>query len=413
MAAMTDFTIVEELVTLTMEERVGLDRKDEWVTVGVPLPKGRVSSTDQLAVLRDGKPVAAEILPVNRWWDDGSLRWVHLIFRADCPARGSASVSLALAQNATLPKAAIKVTEEDDRFVLDTGVLAFQVRKHGFNVVDTAEICDETIVSTHGRGLGVQVDGQEYLASLDPDVQVEMEESGPLHAVLHATGSFRDESGNRKFDFDCRIYAYANSANVKIAVTLVNRQGKTPDFIPLSGFFLDLPTSIENGRCLFDAEDGSFRQGSLAEHDEAFIYQSSSGEHVFGGGVSGYGGGKQTKSDTTGWADLSGDGSGLAAGVRWFWQLHPKSIELTRDGLVRVCLYPQRHGKPLNIYTGVARTHEIMLAFHSGASDSDQMAGIFAGLQKPLRPFATPKWYCRDTQCLGDNCEAGGMYMVK
>lgn len=408
MAAMTDSAIVEELVTLTMEERVGLDRTDEWVTIGVPLPEGKVSSIDQLAVLRDGKPVAAEILPVNRWWGDGSLRWVHLIFPADCPARGRVSLSLALTQNAISPKPAIKVTEEDDRFLLDTGALRFQVRKRGFNVIDTAEIGDETIVSTHGRGLGVQVDGQEYLASLDPEVQVEIEEVGPLHAVLHATGSFRDESGDRKLDFDCRIYAYANSSNVKIVVTLINRQGKTPDFIPLGGFFLELPTSIENGGCLFGAEDGSIRQGSLEEHDEAFIYQSSSSEHVFGGAVSGHGGGKQTKSDTTGWADLSDDGSGLAAGVRWFWQLHPKSIELARSGLVRVCLYPQRHGKPLNVYTGVARTHEIMLAFHSDSGDPKQLAGIFAGLQKPLRPFAPPKWYCRDTQCLGDYCEAGG-----
>ena len=34
MAAITDSAIVEELVTLTMEERVGLDREDEWETIG-------------------------------------------------------------------------------------------------------------------------------------------------------------------------------------------------------------------------------------------------------------------------------------------------------------------------------------------------------------------------------------------
>ena len=90
-----------------------------------------------------------------------------------------------------------------------------------------------------------------------------------------------------------------------------------------------------------------FKEGGLVEYDEAFIYQSSSGEHAFGGAVPGHGGGKQTKPDTTGWADLSDNGDGLTAGVRWFRQLHPKSIELSRDGPVRVCLYPQRHGKPL------------------------------------------------------------------
>lgn len=283
MAAMTDSAIVEELVTLTMEERVGLDRADEWVTIGVPLPKGKVSSIDQLAVLRDGKPVAAEILPVNRWWKDDSLRWVHIIFPTDCRARGKTSVSLALTQcrvadceeekrigNAILPKPVIKVTEEDDRFLLDTGVLKFQVRKHGFNVIDTAEIANKAIISTHGRGLGIQVDSQKYLASLDTNVQVELEELGPLHAVLHTTGSFKDKSGNRKFDFDCRIYAYANSANVKIVVTLINRQGKTPDFIPLSGLFLEFPTAVENGKCRFGAEDGSIKEGSLIEHERRY-----------------------------------------------------------------------------------------------------------------------------------------------
>lgn len=409
MVAMTASTEMEELVTLTMEERIGLDRENEWVTIGVPLPEGKVSSTEQLVLLKDGKSIDAEILPVNRWWDDGSLRWVHLIFRADCPGSGKADVSLALTQNAAPSEQIIKVTEEADGFILDTGVLKFQVRKTGFNVIDAAEMDGEAILLSHKRGLGVQVDDEEYLAALDPEVQVELEEVGPLHAVLHATGSLRNESGHRKFDFDCRIYAYAGSPNVRVVVTLMNRQGETPDFIPLSGFFLELPTSIENGKCLFGIEDGSFKQGSLDEHDEAFIYQSSSSEHIFGGAVSGQGGGKQTKPDTIGWADLSGNRGGLAAGVRWFWQLHPKAIELTKDGLIRVCLYPQRHNKPLNIYTGVARTHEIMLAFHSGNGKPENLAGIFAGLQKPLRPFAPPKWYCRDTQCLGDYCESGGV----
>jgi hypothetical protein len=99
MAAMIDSAIVEELVTLTMGERVGLDREDERVTIGLPLPKGKVSPPDQLAVLRDGEPIPAEILSVNGWWEDGSLRWVHLIFPANCPARGKASVSLALTRN--------------------------------------------------------------------------------------------------------------------------------------------------------------------------------------------------------------------------------------------------------------------------------------------------------------------------
>jgi len=398
----------EELVTLTMTERAGVDRNGEWVTIGVPLPKGKVKSADELVLLRDGKAIPTEILPVNKWWDDGSLRWIHLIFCSDCPAKGTTPVTLALGKQGIPLKQMVKVTEKADRFVVDTGALLFQVRKNGFNVIDTAKVGDEVIVTHHNRGLGIQVAGKEYLAALDSEVKVSLEESGSLYAVLHATGSFKDETGDKRFDFDCRLYVYANSPNVKVVVTLINRQGETSDFIPLNALFLELPITVDEGTCLFGAEDGGIKKGNLADNTEAYIYQSSSSEHVFGGAVEGKGDGKQTKPDTIGWSDLSDEKKGLGAGIKWFWQLHPKSIEFTSDGIVHIGLYPKRHKKPLNIYTGVARTHEMLLAFHSDIGNAELLKGVFAGQQKPLRSFAKPSWYCRDTQGLGDYCEAGG-----
>lgn len=399
---------LQELVTLTMVERVGINRVNEWITIGVPLPKGRIKSTDQLCLLQDSKVIPSEILPVNKWGDDDTLRWVHLIFPSDCPSNGKASVTLARAGKTPPPEQIVRVTEKADRFIVDTGVLVFEVRKKNFNVIDIARVEGELIVGSHGRGLGVEVEGREYLASLDPEVKVTLEESGSLHAVLRATGSFKNTTGKKKFDFDCRIYGYAGSTSVKIVVTLINRQGKDADYIALSAFFLELPTVVKKANCVFGTEDGRTNQGNLAEKSEAYIYQVSSNRHTFGGAVEGEGGGKQTKPHTIGWGSLSDATKGLAAGVRWFWQLTPKSIELTPDGMIRIGLYPARHLKPLDIYTGVARTHELRLFFHQGPAKVKELQGVFAGLQQPLRPFAQPKWYCRDTQGLGDYCEAGG-----
>jgi hypothetical protein len=282
------------------------------------------------------------------------------------------------------------------------------VRKRGFNLIDTARLGGETIIRNHSRGLGVSVGGKEYLASLDPNARLVLEEKGPLHAVIHATGSFRDAAGERRFDFDCRLYAYAGCPYVETVVTLLNRQGQEPDKIALDGFFLELPTTVRQGTCAFGTEDGAVNKSSLAEKSEAYIFQSSSSEHIFGGAVTGRGGGKQTKPTTIGWGGLSDQTKGLAAGVKWFWQLHPKSIEINAGGRLHVGLYPARCAKPLDIYAGVARTHEVRLFFHAGQPDAKKLHGVFAGLQRPLRPFAPPKWYCRDTQCLGDYCEAGG-----
>ncbi len=365
----------EELVSLTMVERAGVERQAEWATIGVPLPKGRVKSAEDLSLLRQGRPLDAEILPVNRWWDDGTLRWVHLIFPVGCSANGKASVTLALGAATATREETLRLTELDDRFLLDTGPLIFAVRKRGFNLIDTVQVNGETIIRSHNRGLGVSIGGNEYLASSDADTRVVLEEKGLLHAVIRAMGSFRSTAGEKQFDFDCRLYAYAGCPYVGTVVTLLNRQGQESDKIALDGFFLELPTTVRQGTCAFGTEDG---------------------------------GGKQTKPNTIGWGSLSDGTKGLAAGIKWFWQMHPKSIEVNADGRLYVGLYPARCSKPLDIYTGVARTHEVRLFFHAGQPDAKKLHGVFAGLQRPLRPFAPPKWYCRDTQCLGDYCEAGG-----
>jgi len=408
LSAVTTARPGQELVSLTMAERAGVERQAEWVTIGVPLPKSRVKSVEDLSLLQDGRPIDAEIIPVTRWWDDGTLRWVHLIFPAGCPANAKASVTLAVGETTAQHEASLRCTETDDGFLVDTGPLTFQVRKNGFNLIDMAQVNGETIIRSHSCGLGVCVGGKEYLASSDPNARVVLEEKGPLHAVVHATGSFRNAAGERQFDFDCRLYAYAACPYVDTVVTLINRQGQEPDKIALDGFFVELPTTVRQGTCTFGTEDGGVNKGSLAVKPEACIFQSSSSEHVFSGAVAGGGGGKQTKPTAIGWGDLSDQTKGLAAGVKWFWQLHPKSIEFNAEGRLLVGLYPARCSKPLDIYTGVARTHEVRLLFHAGQPDVKKLHGVFAGLQRPLRPFAPPKWYCRDTQCLGDYCEAGG-----
>jgi len=397
-----------DIVTLTMTERAGVERRAEWITIGVPLPKGLVKSPDELYLRQNGRTVPCEVLAANKWWVDGTLRWVHLIFQSDCPANGNALVTLAGASAAPPPKDLVTVTDKPDRFVVDTGAITFEVRKKGFNIIDVVKIQDEVIINSHNRGLYVLVEENEYCAALDQDVTVTLEEKGPLHVVLRATGSFKNSKGQRKFDFDCRLYACAGSQEVRVVVTLINRQGKDADYIPLGALILELPATIHSGDCLFSSENGGTKQGSLSDKPEAYIYQVSSTEHVFGGAVEGRGTGKQTKPNMIGWGYLRGENKGIGIGIRWFWQMHPKSIEFTSDGMARAGLYPARHDKPLKIYTGVARTHELRLCFDKGGPDIAKLKSTFASLQQPLRPFAPPSWYCRHTKALGDYCEAGG-----
>lgn len=395
----------QDLVRLTMKERCGVQRKGEYVTFGVPLPKGKVSSVNNLVLRHGDQPIPAEFLPVTRWWEDGSLRWVHLLFQTDCPANGSEDVTVALADSPAGRNRRIQVAEDENSIVVDTGALLCRIRKSGFNLIDGASVQGNEIIEPHSRGLGVRVAGREYLAALDPNVEVTLEETSSLHAVVRARGAFMSKGGERRFDYDCRLYAHAGSPTVRVVLTILNRQGRIDEFIPLDAFFIEIPTTLKAARCAFGSENG-LQTARLNENDEAFIHQSTSDKHTFGGALSGNGKGKSTKSDSIGWGGLSNDNNGLTAGIKWFWQTYPKSVEVNGAGLVRIGLYPERQGRPLKFYPGVARTHEVMLAF--GDMDDHAMQSVFAGFQKPLRPFAPPKWYCRDTRCLGDLCEAGG-----
>ena len=400
-----------DLVKLTMRERVGLARKDEPITIGVPLPEGLVKSVGELTLKRaDGRDILAEVRPVVMW-KDGSLRWVHLYFMGDCPASGKASVTLVQAR-APAGQWKLRVQDRAEAITVVTGPLKFVVRKKGFNLIDSAWVdssgrgafdAAHQVIAPHTRG-GVLVEGNtEFTTASDPDVKVVVEESGPLHVVIKATGAHKNaDASEKRLDFVARIYAYNNSPVVRLTYTFIMAQGsKRNDHISLTSLNVELPTTVKAGQVLFGAEtEEGPKAGKLAADEEAFVYVSDSDTITYGGAVSGSSQGKSIKSKRIGWADLSDGSIGLAAGVRWFWQMHPKSVELFGDGVVRIGLYPGRHGKAEEIYSGVARTHYLQLVFHE-ATDAARLAGQFAGMEDPLRPFAPTRWYCQDTWSFG------------
>ena len=77
-------------VPIRLEEFAGVARQGEAVTFGIPLPKGLIKDTARLRLFgSDDAPVPASFRAVNRWWDDGSIQWVHTDFFADTAAKKS------------------------------------------------------------------------------------------------------------------------------------------------------------------------------------------------------------------------------------------------------------------------------------------------------------------------------------
>lgn len=116
--------------------------------------------------------------------------------------------------------------------------------------------------------------------------------------------------------------------------------------------------------------------------------------------------GKSTKPNSTGWIDLTRGGKGVAVGVKWFWQMFPKSLAVDAKGLIRVGLFPRQTAEPLEVYMGQSRTHDLTLVFHDDKTTAADLNNVFSGQSRPLRAWAAPRYYCRDTHAFGYSVEA-------
>ena len=332
-------------VPLTVAESAGVARTAEPVTFGVPLPQGLTSDTARLRLTRqDGRVVPASFRVANRWTSDQSVQWVHADFFADVEARGKSMYRLQLSDTPVpTPSAALKVIAGADQITVNTGPLEFTVGRNG-PFLQAPGLRD--------ADFALRSDERIYKASQWPMSDLVIEEQNPVRVVLKRTGAHGwVDRKDRALDYVIRIYAWAGQSQVRIVHSFVNRQGsKLSEFVRLDGLWL---------------------QARLDRKAEPTIVEQLSAEPR-----------------RRGWFEAGGIGFGL----RWFWQLYPKGFEVRPDGSVRLALFPET-ARPQNIYTGVAKTHEMILSFDG--------KDLSAQLDHPLHAAAEPKWYTRDTGALG------------
>jgi len=396
----------QPLVELTIKERASVDRESEPVTSGIPLPPGRVENVDHLNLLdHAGNPLDVDIQAVNRWWKSDSLNWIHLTFQASLSANGEQKFTLVKQKEPRTSKTGLEVEESDERITIDTGPLRFSVRKSGFNGIDEAWLGGEQLLRSHDGGLVMKADGETYRSRLEETSRVEIEKLTLQYVRIRAEGTLRSLKGKEGFDYRCRLTAFTGLARVESQLTVFNTMGPArEDHVALEALHWEIPTVLSGPRVLIGGEQQIY-QSPLAADESAWIYQKDSDEYMLGGVLVGKGNGKSTKPLSTGWIGASTQSGVVAVGVRWFWQLHPKALKVDGKGTLQIGLYPDMH-QPLDIYTGVSRTHDLLFCFSSESESEDRLQSVFAGFQRPLQAMAPIRWYTRDTGAFGKLVEA-------
>ncbi len=396
-----------------IHERSGVDRIEEPVTGGVPLPQGWASSLSSLSAVSGGAQLPCQFSEAARW-PDGSLKWVHLNLVTSLEANTRLYLDLRNSGSNSF-QSQISVNETEESLTVETGRIKAVVRRSGFNLIDRLWLTESgenvsQLIDTHDRGLVMWAGGQEFVSALDAATTVEVESSGPVRVVLKAEGDLANSSGGGQgFHYVCRLYFHGGSSVVRVAFSFENRgpylEGRE-DKVALAGLHLEIPfsgtaTSVAAG--LPGGAGDDFRP--VGQGARVLCPSSTELSYSIDGLAAGSTSPKSVKSDQIGWlaAGLNPDGEGAALGisVKYFWEMHPSSLELDVSGsTISAGLYPGSTSKTLDIYSGVGRTFYLRLAFVPGSRRED-IGKMLAGEQKPLLILAEPDYYCRDSGVFG------------
>ncbi|HRU06964.1 MAG TPA: hypothetical protein P5137_14455, partial [Candidatus Brocadiia bacterium] len=177
-------------------------RYEGWpVRSAVALPKGAVTDLSQIRLLDRGRESPCGLSAISRWAPDGSLRWVGLDFPAYISA--GSPMTYTVEYGPAVKRAAAKGIEHwsvAGVIVVNAGAVMLNVPQNSFVGVQDAWVDSnrdgvftdaEQVIWTRRGPAGpylVDAEGQRYLASLDPDPRVTVEEAGDYRNVIRAEG---------------------------------------------------------------------------------------------------------------------------------------------------------------------------------------------------------------------------------
>lgn len=377
------------------------------ITTGVPFAQGRLGSPENVRLVQGNEETPAQVRLTARW-PDGSVKWLLITFLAAAPASGQADYRLECGPTVrrTEPveglvvKASASAPETSRVFTLDgvtigTGELTLQIDRRG----SIRELADHDFRSFAGdasaQTVAEDAEGRAYESA---EGTLEIEESGPIRAVVKTVCPLRDAQGAHLARIEQRIEAYRGLPWIRLHHTLVVDGSER--FTALRRLTYRVPLADDAWSApLRDGPPislGTAAQGAYQLFDDT-ISADSSGADSRSGRLIG---------NLVGAAPRGG-----ALGVRDFWQNYPKAFRFAGDAVeIDLCpefpdgtydkfpfekeghhLYYYLQGGRYRLKQGMSKTHELLLSL----SPAGERASVCALFQQPLLATAPAEVYCR------------------
>jgi hypothetical protein len=367
------------------------DLKVSWpVAVGVPLPQGEMPDVSKVKVQdKDGREVPAQFQPLS-WWEDGTVKWLLVQFNIEDISQAE-EYGLVYGSQVTPGEYRDMLLEDRGQaLVLTHDEYTLLLPKSGSTL---AKIEGSDVYTLYGS---MSMEGLEYFCSGERTISIE--ENGPVRTVLRINGRLMDDKGRQTFDYEIRLFAYADLPALQISTALINTNNQEFSMVDSWALKIEPESSVEEV-CMGLGDKVLKARSAGLTHIYHNYYQLEADNKV-----------TENKDTAQGWARVSTGQGQLGVAVKYFSEKYPKQLKVTRDSLL-IGLAPEIDSQWYNEYGGDYEKHGLHFYLHEGGhklrrgmSFFDEMLLLFSEESLPIgdmaQVFKTPpvlrcsaQWY--------------------
>jgi|GEM_PF-6469438 len=345
---------------LTDHENIGTGIRP--ITTGVPFPRGVVFEKDlsNITVERRSRthddpnrpwnnewvPIDTELSVRNRWYRDGSIRWLGVSFDADY-YRGRQRAILGPTHpfyptyrlNLNAPRQAIDkpltISEDDTQIVVHTGPVKAVVSKTNFQLVSKAWLDinkdaqfedNELLISASAKdGLLYATSVGNQLTAAGKQTQVRIESAGPMEACIVAEGWYSDEN-EQEGKHITRLFFRRGQPTIRVHHTYIITVDTHRRRVGNVAARLGIPDA---NSYIFASEDGGWTRGATESGKSTYLLQY--GHDAYAVEKEGASTPLQHGGRTAGWMTAVTPRGNVQLVGRRLWQLFPKELEVGSD----------------------------------------------------------------------------------
>ncbi len=352
----------------------GLDRVNEPVTVGIPLPESSgITSIDQLGISGSviGQFRVLKRHPNNNIW------WVLVDTQASVNANGASTLSL-INGSGNFGGESL-ASDVGNQILINTGAATFTINKSNFNILDTVNVNGTGIVSNDNTGQIILEVGGTIYSSINSSPTVSIEENGPARCVVKTTGRLTSSAGSTLGGYILRIHFYKGKSYVRCDTEISNAYQDTTGTIYIDDATLRVPLSITGSLDYEFGYNNTSTSGTIS--GSAWIYQGNYGQYGDRAPDTGIEIGNNSSTVhslgnsadySQGWGIVDNGTAGLVAGIQQLKINEPAGMEFFENGIVDISLVSHHKSSAIALQGGQHILNIVHLNFFDSRLNATQ-----------------------------------------